>query len=80
VRSLGFAQVRVRHHGDRATVEVEPGAVARLAASGERETMLADLRSLGWRTVEIDPLGYRPGSANATLVNLQRRVRDRAQA
>jgi pyridinium-3,5-biscarboxylic acid mononucleotide sulfurtransferase len=75
VRGLGFEQVRVRHHGDRAVIEVEPSAVPRLRAHRERSTLIGELRALGWRDVDIDPAGYRAGAINATLVDLRRRVR-----
>jgi pyridinium-3,5-biscarboxylic acid mononucleotide sulfurtransferase len=67
VRGLGFDTVRVRHFGDRATVEVEPRDVDRLVAHPELAALLASLRSLGWSDVKIDPRGYRPGRMNDTL-------------
>ena len=52
--------VRVRHHGDRASIEVEPPWIAwlteRLPAVRER------LGGLGFAVVEVDPRGYRRGS------------------
>ncbi|HVH67700.1 MAG TPA: ATP-dependent sacrificial sulfur transferase LarE [Gemmatimonadales bacterium] len=52
--------LRVRHHGDRASIEVEPAWIAwlieRLPAVRER------LLSLGFADVEVDPRGYRRGS------------------
>ncbi|HXF57545.1 MAG TPA: ATP-dependent sacrificial sulfur transferase LarE [Actinomycetota bacterium] len=65
VRALGFGQVRVRHFGDRATVEVEEPE--RLAAHPRWPEARAALRALGWRAVELDPGGYRPGRMNETL-------------
>jgi pyridinium-3,5-biscarboxylic acid mononucleotide sulfurtransferase len=67
VRHLGFDTVRVRHFGHRATVEVDPGDVARLQTPPGLGAVLASLRSLGWSEVEVDPRGYRPGSMNETL-------------
>ena len=64
VRALGFRQVRVRHHGDDATIEVEPEAVARLRGHPGLERLLDTLRGLGWRDVQVDPAGYRPGAMN----------------
>lgn len=75
VRAMGFAHVRVRHHGDRAVLEVEPASVARLRAHPERTRLIDDLRALGWNDVVIDPAGYRAGSMNATLVELRPRAR-----
>lgn len=65
VRELGFALVRVRHRGELATVEVEPGEVDRLLAHPGLAGALAAIRALGWREVRVDPDGYRQGSARA---------------
>jgi uncharacterized protein len=65
VRALGFAQVRVRHFGDRASVEVEDPA--RLLAHPGWPLAERRLRALGWAAVEVDPEGYRTGRMNATL-------------
>jgi len=75
VRALGFDQVRVRHRDDMATVEVAPNEVERLRALAAQGDILQELRAMGWRRVQIDPVGYRPGSMNATLVSLQPRRR-----
>jgi len=61
LRALGVTgDVRVRHHGDRARIEVAPQWIPwlteRLAAIRER------LIALGFATVEVDPRGYRRGS------------------
>lgn len=62
VRALGFDVVRVRHRGDRATIEVPADEVARLAGHPGLERALEAIRDLGWREVTVDPLGYRQGS------------------
>jgi uncharacterized protein len=69
VRGLGFDQVRVRHLGDEASIEVSPGEVRRLAARPDLPDLLRSLRDLGWAKVRIDPDGYRTGSLNASLLN-----------
>jgi len=61
LRELGVrGDLRVRHHGDRARIEVEPGWVPwvteRLA------TITARLAALGFGLVDVDPRGYRRGS------------------
>lgn len=65
VRGLGFELVRVRHRGELATVEVEPAEVDRLLAHPGLTGVLAEIRSLGWREVRVDPAGYRQGNARA---------------
>jgi pyridinium-3,5-biscarboxylic acid mononucleotide sulfurtransferase len=67
VRALGFATVRVRHFGDRATIEVDADEVVRLQSHSDLPQLLAGLRAMGWAEVDVDPLGYRQGSMNATL-------------
>ena len=62
LRRLGVGQVRVRHHGDLARIEVEPQDFSLLYAH-ERE-IEAHLGLLGFARVEIDPQGYRTGSGS----------------
>ena len=57
LRKLGVGQVRVRHHGDTARIEVEPPDF-RLVRTRERE-IAAHLQSLGFAEVVLDPEGYR---------------------
>jgi len=62
LRRLGVGQVRVRHHGDLARIEVEPQDFSLLYAhEKEIETRLG---LLGFARVEIDPQGYRTGSGS----------------
>jgi len=63
VRALGFEVVRVRHRGDRATVEVAPDEVGRLVAHPDLARTLSEIRGLGWSEVAVDPRGYRQGGA-----------------
>jgi uncharacterized protein len=64
VKALGFKQVRVRHHGDVARIEVEPAEIARLVS--EREHVVEALRSAGYKFVSLDLEGYATGSLNRT--------------
>jgi uncharacterized protein len=64
---LGFRQVRVRHHGDIARVEVEPGEIEALASAEVRRRIVRALKSLGWTYVVLDLEGYRTGSLNEAL-------------
>ena len=59
LRRLGVQQVRVRHHGSTARIEVEPADFS-LVYKRESE-ITAHLTGLGFAQVEIDPLGYRTG-------------------
>lgn len=60
VRGLGIRQVRVRHHGSLARIEVEAGDLPALLA--RRETVTRALRELGYTFVALDLEGYRSGS------------------
>jgi pyridinium-3,5-biscarboxylic acid mononucleotide sulfurtransferase len=64
IKALGFKQVRVRHHGDVARIEVEPAEIARLVS--EREKVVEALQSAGYRFVSLDLEGYATGSLNRT--------------
>jgi uncharacterized protein len=61
---LGFAQCRVRVHGDVARVEVELDALPRLAEPGVRDQVVRALRGRGYRYVTLDLEGFRSGSMN----------------
>jgi uncharacterized protein len=61
LRKLGVGQVRVRHHGEIARIEVEPRDFS-LLRSNQTE-INAHLRTLGFAEIVIDPAGYRTGDA-----------------
>ncbi len=68
VRELtGALQVRVRHHGGVARVEVPEQDIPAVASSAARRALVDALRSLGYHYVSLDLLGYRTGSLNETL-------------
>jgi uncharacterized protein len=64
LKALGFRQVRVRHHGDVARIEVEGPEIPRLIA--ERERVTAAVRGAGYRFVAADLEGYSTGNLNRT--------------
>src|SRR5437867_1929363 len=57
LRGRGFRQVRVRHEQETARIEVPPEDIPRLRTV-ELEVAAA-LRAIGYRSVVIDPAGYR---------------------
>jgi uncharacterized protein len=65
LHALGFAQLRVRHHGDAARLEVEPDALADVVA--RRDEVVAAVRAAGFRFVALDLEGFRSGSLNRGL-------------
>jgi uncharacterized protein len=64
IRALGFTQVRVRHHGDVARIEVDGAEINRLIT--ERERVVDAVRSAGYKFVSADLEGYSTGSLNRT--------------
>ena len=64
LRELGFSELRVRHHGETARIEVPLGDVPRLVAPGVREQVTCGFRALGFRWVTLDLDGFRSGSLN----------------
>jgi uncharacterized protein len=64
LRRSGFAQVRVRHHGPIARLELNPGDIERAIAL--RTDIVAALRALGYTYVTMDLAGFRSGSMNET--------------
>lgn len=64
---LGFSQVRVRHHGNMARIEVRPEELERFARAEVRRSVVEGLKSLGYIYVTLDLEGYRTGSMNEVL-------------
>ena len=62
LKDIGFRQVRVRHHGDVARIEVEAAEIARLV--DERDRVVELLRATGYKFVSVDLEGYSTGSLN----------------
>jgi pyridinium-3,5-biscarboxylic acid mononucleotide sulfurtransferase len=61
LRELGVTgDLRVRHHGDRARIEVEERWIGWVSA--RLGAVHAELTALGFAQVEVDPRGYRRGS------------------
>ena len=69
VRSLGFRELRVRHHGDVARVELPIGDLPRALAPEIREQMIEGLSRIGYRFVALDLAGFRSGSLNPPVAN-----------
>ena len=60
--SLGAGDLRVRHHGDVARIEVPEAAFERVVA--DRDRIVSALRSIGYRFITLDLEGFRSGSLN----------------
>lgn len=72
LRSLGFSDSRVRHHGDIARLEVPATEIGRFADDAVRREALRALRAAGFRHVAVDLAGIKSGAF--TLEVLARRA------
>lgn len=63
--SLGFHQVRVRHHDTIARIEVGPEDFARVLEL--RQEINRTLQQIGFQYITLDLFGYQTGSMNAVL-------------
>jgi uncharacterized protein len=68
LRVLGFRQVRVRHHGETARIEIERADFRRLLDDGAAEAITEAFKKLGFTYVCLDLAGYRTGSMNEGLM------------
>jgi len=75
LRALGFRQVRLRHHGPLARVEVDPEELPRALDPRIADAIVAALKPLGFRWVSLDLEGYRTGSLNEVLQISEARTR-----
>lgn len=71
VRAFGFRQVRVRHHGSVARIEVSPDEVPRLQAEPTRSEVLRAVTDAGYREAVIEQEGYQGGGAKKHLPVVQ---------
>ena len=67
LHALGFQQVRVRHHGDLARVEIAREDLPRVLSLDTLDRITAALKPLGFLYITLDTQGYRTGSMNAVL-------------
>jgi uncharacterized protein len=67
LRALGFQQVRLRHHGPLARVEVAPEELPRALTPEMARRIAEAVKPLGFRWVSLDLEGYRTGSLNEVL-------------
>jgi uncharacterized protein len=67
LRALGFRQVRMRHHGDLARLEIAPEELERAFDPKMAKALVEAIKPLGFRWVSLDLEGYRMGSLNEVL-------------
>ena len=69
LRRLGFRQVRVRHHGSVARIEVEAADIRRLWRPAVRRSITKLAKRQGFLYIAVDLEGYRMGSMNEVREN-----------
>ena len=67
LRTLGFTQIRVRHHGQVARIEVLPEEFSKMIEKKAAEAVVKRFKKLGYVYVALDLAGYRTGSMNEPL-------------
>jgi uncharacterized protein len=64
LRALGFRQLRLRHHGDTARIEIDPRELESGLSADRMRAITEAIKPLGFRWVCLDLEGYRMGSLN----------------
>ncbi|ABF39164.1 conserved hypothetical protein [Candidatus Koribacter versatilis Ellin345] len=67
LRGLGFRQVRVRHHGQIARIEIAKDEIARAMTPEMAREFTRVFKALGFTYVTLDLEGFRSGSMNSLL-------------
>ena len=67
LRELGFRELRVRHHGELARVEIARSELQRALTVEMLDAITAALKKAGYQYVTLDCTGFRSGSMNAIL-------------
>jgi uncharacterized protein len=65
LRILGFGQLRVRHYGDLARIELDSSDLP--IAVSRRDEVVAAVKAAGYRYVTLDLEGFRSGNLNQAL-------------
>lgn len=69
---MGFREVRVRHHGTSARIEVGAAEIDRFFDNAVREQVHTYLKQVGFTYVSLDLKGYRTGSMNDDLLKQEK--------
>jgi pyridinium-3,5-biscarboxylic acid mononucleotide sulfurtransferase len=69
LRSLGFDDLRVRHHGDIARIELPEHELVRAVTEPVRSAILATVQRAGFRFAVVDLAGIQSGGFTLTLLS-----------
>jgi uncharacterized protein len=67
LRSLGFVEFRVRHHGNIARIEVPAADIGKITSEAIRQEITKGIKALGFQYISLDLEGFRSGSLNEIL-------------
>jgi uncharacterized protein len=67
LRQLGFRELRVRHHGELARVEIARAELPRALSIKMLDAITAALKQVGFQYVTLDCAGFRSGAMNEIL-------------
>ena len=71
LHDLGFPQVRVRHHGELARIEIAREDLASALSLTALDAITAALKPIGFLYIALDTQGYRSGSMNDALIAVE---------
>jgi uncharacterized protein len=71
LRSMGFSQCRVRHHGEVARIEIARDELSDALNVAVFDRLSREFKAIGFRFVTIDVDGYRTGALNEVLTQIQ---------
>ena len=74
LRELGFRELRVRHHGNTARIELPRAEMVRVLTNGLAEEIVQRVRAAGFVFVALDLEGLRSGSLNRLLPSVDRKA------
>ncbi len=69
---MGFREYRLRHFGETARIEIPLDQFGIFELSNRKQTLLENLKKIGFTNMEIDPEGFRSGSLNENLSENQK--------
>jgi uncharacterized protein len=67
LHAMGFTQVRVRHHGELARIEIERTELPRALTVAMLDRITSAVKAAGYVYVTLDAQGYRSGSMNDVI-------------
>jgi len=71
LRELGFRELRVRHHGSTARIELPRAEIQRVLSDGVADEIVRRVRAAGFAFVALDLEGLRSGSLNRLLPTVE---------